>query len=82
MLKRYQYWSKDGIKWTNWFNSSLSDTTVKVQFKGTDSRQELLNEFKEEEITIITPRMERINNKCTYNFNNGIQKVAPRVNFG
>ena len=20
MKKRYQYWSKDGIVWTNWFN--------------------------------------------------------------
>lgn len=25
MQKRYQYYSKDGIKWTEWFNC-LSDT--------------------------------------------------------
>ena len=41
--KRYQFWAKEGIKWTNWFpwNSTLRD---KWQFKN-----RLLNEYKNEE---------------------------------
>lgn len=42
ILKRYQYWSKDGITWTNWFtwNSTIKDP---IQFKG---RINLLNEYR------------------------------------
>lgn len=39
--KRYQYYAKDGIQWTNWFpwNSDIRD---KWQFKN-----KLLNEYEE-----------------------------------
>ncbi len=39
MLKRYQYWSKDGIKWTNWFECSHSDNVWQIKNK-------LKNEYK------------------------------------
>ena len=44
VYKRYQYFSKDGIKWTNWFEWD-SDLRDKWQFKN-----KLLNEYKDENI--------------------------------
>ena len=46
IYKRYQYWSKDGIKWTNWFKWN-SDLRPELQ---TDNRRiisRLRNEYKE-----------------------------------
>ena len=44
IYKRYQYYSKDGIKWSKWFpwDSTLRD---KWQFKN-----KLLNEYKDESV--------------------------------
>ena len=39
--KRFQYWSRDGIKWTKWFN--CDDIEEKIQAKG---RVTLLNEYR------------------------------------
>lgn len=41
MKKRYQYYSKDGIKWTNWFNVPNNTVKEKYQING-----KLLNEYK------------------------------------
>ena len=38
-LKRYQYWSKNGIKWTNWF--PYDGEPVKKQLG------KLINEYRE-----------------------------------
>lgn len=40
MLKRYQYWSKDGIKWTDWFTCKYSEEVYQLKNK-------LLNEYKD-----------------------------------
>lgn len=45
--KRYQYWSRDGIHWTDWFPWD-SDSREKVQLKGFKGDM-LLNEYREEE---------------------------------
>lgn len=39
--KRYQYWSKDGIKWTDWFNIRADIPEEKWQVKN-----KLLNEYR------------------------------------
>lgn len=39
--KRYQYWSKDGIKWTEWFNVPMDTPEEKWQVKN-----KLLNEYR------------------------------------
>ena len=39
MEKRYQYYSKDGIKWTNWFKCNYSDEKWQLKNK-------LKNEYK------------------------------------
>lgn len=39
--KRYQYWSKDGIEWTEWFNVSMKTPEEKWQVKN-----KLLNEYR------------------------------------
>jgi len=39
--KRYQYWSKDGIKWTEWFNVPMYIPEEKWQVKN-----KLLNEYR------------------------------------
>jgi len=43
MLKRYQYWSKEGIKWTKWFKWR-SDLRPTIQIN------KLKNEYKDESI--------------------------------
>lgn len=40
MEKRYQYWSKDGIKWTDWFKL---DSTLKPKWQFVNK---LLNEYR------------------------------------
>lgn len=40
-FKRYQYYSKEGVKWTEWFECTPSALTEKWQLKG-----KLRNEFK------------------------------------
>jgi len=44
--KRYQYFAKDGIKWTNWFNYSGNELP-EVQLKC--KKTTLLNEYREQE---------------------------------
>ena len=39
--KRFQYWSKDGIKWTDWFNIPMNAPEEKWQVKN-----KLLNEYR------------------------------------
>lgn len=39
MLKRYQYWSKDGIKWTDWFECFHSENIWQI-------KNNLKNEYK------------------------------------
>ena len=39
--KRYQYWSKDGIVWTEWFNIPMNTPEEKWQVKN-----KLLNEYR------------------------------------
>lgn len=41
MLKRFQYFSKDGIVWTDWFKCKSSDNKWQLKNK-------LLNEYKED----------------------------------
>lgn len=46
--KRYQYFSKGGIKWTNWFNTPKRDEeleTLKVK-QYWQIKNKLLNEFR------------------------------------
>lgn len=33
MYKRYQYWSKDGIVWTDWFKCTFNRETTNVNKK-------------------------------------------------
>lgn len=40
MFKRFQYFSKDGIKWTNWFVCKRDDEKWQMKNK-------LLNEYKD-----------------------------------
>ena len=45
MKKRYQIWTKEGIKWTNWFNYNGPKDPIQIKgFKGLN----LLNEYKDE----------------------------------
>lgn len=41
MEKRYQYYSKEGIKWTNWFK--ISDNTIQTKWQ---LKNKLLNEYR------------------------------------
>jgi hypothetical protein len=42
--KRYQYWSKDGIVWTDWFDYNGPEYPIQLKgFKGKD----LLNEYRD-----------------------------------
>ena len=43
MKKRYQYYGKDGIEWTDWFNQRPGYSKDKWQVKN-----KLLNEYKED----------------------------------
>ena len=47
MKKRYQYWSRDGLKWTDWFDW---DTDYMPEFQMEDRRIfcRLLNEYKDD----------------------------------
>ena len=47
MKKRYQYWSKDGLKWTDWFDW---DVDFMPEFQMNDRRIfcRLKNEYKED----------------------------------
>ena len=47
MKKRYQYWSKDGLKWTDWFDW---DVDFMPEFQINDRRIfcRLKNEYKED----------------------------------
>ena len=47
MKKRYQYWSKDGLAWTDWFD--IGDTKNQPEFQMSDRRIfcRLKNEYKE-----------------------------------
>lgn len=47
-LKRYEYRSKDGIKWTNWFPSMTRDKQ-EYQFYDRRISSRLKNEYKDEE---------------------------------
>lgn len=39
--KRYQYWGKFGIKWTEWFNYNGQEEPIQIKgFKGNDLRNE------------------------------------------
>lgn len=42
--KRYQYWSKDGIKWTSWFDYE-DGPEIPIQLKGFKGNH-LLNEYR------------------------------------
>ena len=42
-LKRYQYFSRDGIKWTKWFKLIFDKDRPKYQFG-----KKLLNEYKDD----------------------------------
>lgn len=42
MLKRYQYYTKEGIKWTNWFHTQ---DTVKEKWQ---LKNKLRNEYKDD----------------------------------
>lgn len=42
-FKRYQYFARDGIKWTNWFK--VSDTTIEEKWQ---LKNKLLCEYKTE----------------------------------
>ena len=44
MKKRYQYWTKEGIKWTPWFN--VKEGGSDIQFKGRNCKT-LLNEYED-----------------------------------
>lgn len=42
MYKRFQYFTKNGIKWSEWFKVSVNAPKTKWQVKG-----KLLNEYKQ-----------------------------------
>lgn len=46
--ERYQYWTKDGVQWTKWFNASsgLSINDLKAQAKHTEKVTKLKFEFQ------------------------------------
>ena len=44
MEKRYQHWTREGIKWTPWFEWTSSDCP-NVQLKGFKGN-DLLNEYR------------------------------------
>lgn len=43
--KRYQYWSKDGIVWSDWFDHV--GTEEPIQMKGSKKEFTLLNEYRD-----------------------------------
>ena len=47
MKKRYQYWSKDGLKWTDWFDWN-SDFMPELQMDDRRIFCRLKNEYKDE----------------------------------
>ena len=47
MKKRYQYWSKDGLKWTDWFDWN-SDFMPELQVNDRRIFCRLKNEYKDE----------------------------------
>lgn len=49
MIKRYQYWSQEGIKWTDWFEWD-SDWKPEFQLGTKRTLRKLLNEYKDENI--------------------------------
>lgn len=48
MLKQYEYWTKDGKKWTSWFKT-LSNEKHEYQFYDRRISSRLKNEYKDEE---------------------------------
>jgi hypothetical protein len=39
--KRYQYWTKEGIKWTSWFKCSSTEEALQLKgFKGNNLKNE------------------------------------------
>lgn len=55
--KRYQYWSKDGIVWSNWFDHVGAEEPI--QMKGSKKKFTLLNEYRDkpsEPDTQINPK--------------------------
>jgi hypothetical protein len=58
--ERYEHWSKDGKKWTNWFRASVHDTeemakedmkSSKELSKSIDKATKLKHEFSVREMT-------------------------------
>lgn len=49
LLKRYQYWSKEGKKWTKWFPWNNPDFTPEIQLNDRRIFSRLFNEYKEDE---------------------------------
>ena len=47
ILKRYQYRTKDGIKWTEWF-PSMTKEKQEYQFYDRRISSRLFNEYKEQ----------------------------------
>ena len=47
MKKRYQYWSKDGLVWTKWFDWD-SDYMPELQMNDRRTFCRLKNEYKED----------------------------------
>lgn len=45
--KRYQYWSKDGIVWSDWFDHV--GTEEPIQMKGAKKEFTLLNEYRDKQ---------------------------------
>lgn len=43
--KRYQYWSKDGIVWSDWFDHV--GTEEPIQMKGAKKEYTLYNEYRD-----------------------------------
>lgn len=42
--KRFQYWSRDGKVWTEWFD--YDGEQYPIQFKASSKTRELLNEYR------------------------------------
>lgn len=55
MLKRFQYYSREGIKWTDWYEWH-SDLKPKYQL---ERHPKLLNEYKEEQFMEEYERIEK-----------------------
>lgn len=48
MLKQYEYWTREGKKWTSWFKT-LSNEKHDYQFYDRRISSRLKNEYKDEE---------------------------------